>query len=70
MELANMLEIRELYDAHDANEYMKAGWVLLHIGQYSSDNGEACTAYVVRTVGWPKGQGEVKEPNLDKDTIL
>lgn len=58
LEFRDIQKVRTLYNWKDVNDYLDAGWELLHIGQYCAcDDGEY-EAYACFTVGWPCENGE------------
>lgn len=66
MEMENATRICTLNSFEEANEYLKFGWKLLHIGQYARVNYNfEQEAHPVYTVGWCSENEEPKEPVKD-----
>jgi hypothetical protein len=62
----DVAEVFELRSFQNVNEYLRAGWVLLHNHTFDYGAPDARHQKTVYALGWPKQKGESVHPKISK----
>ncbi|MUG24741.1 hypothetical protein GNQ08_20445 [Paenibacillus macerans] len=65
-EIANVKRVRKVYDDREVNDLIESGWILLHVGQESSE-GNSDTVFALGHTDPPPPRSESKFQRFIKE---